>query len=338
MREIKLDENKNPYLPNKKLLKKLRSEMFEIITQYPDIDNSKNLEKIASLVGIEKDNICITNGSMSAFDFLTKQFNDVVYGEMLPTFWGFKYYLYLNEYKKYFSSEFGKSYAGNLKKLQNLAIKCNVVYLCNRNNPTLDYFEKEDLLDLVTTHANCHFIIDETLLTYENDFLQKSLFREACTLPNLTVVTSLSKFFGVAGLRIGTVISNKKTIQEISKFVSPYSTSKLAQKTLGYILDNTCEICQIKNKIFDNYQYLCENIDRKYVTKIVNDNSCFIMISLADKIDLKQLQQIMQKNKIALRYSFELINLKGNWLRLSAGTKKQYHSFISVFNRFSKGV
>lgn len=335
MKAIKLDENKNPFLPNKQMLN-FFSKNKHLISEYPSITNAPIEIQISQTFGIDKDNVMFGNGSMDIFGKLVDEFKDITYGIVSPSFWGFKHFLYLNNYKNWECLDFTNNNKVDLNNLNKLASICNVIYICNTNNPTLQYFSKTSLLNIIKNNPKCHFVIDETLLTFEN-FYAKSLYKHCKQLNNLSVVISMSKIFGIAGLRVGILFSNKTLISKLRAKETPFITNSFTEKFIIQFLPMFNNLNKIRSKIYDNFKYLENRLYNKHITLIKNTNSSFINIFTDDTIDLQDLKLYFEKYNIFVRYSFELVGVSSNFLRVSSGTKAQYKKFIYYFNKYCRG-
>lgn len=336
MKQLKLDENKNPFLPNKQMLNFFRNKTH-IISDYPSINNELIETQISQTFAIDKSYTMFGNGSMDLFNKLVNSFGDVSYGIIAPSFWGFKHFLYLNNYKKWNHLQLTDNNEIDLDNLNKLSKKCSVIYLCNTNNPTLQYFNKKSLINIIQKNPNCHFIIDETLLTFE-DFYSKSLFQYCKKYNNLTIVISMSKIFGIAGLRMGILFSNENLITKLKLTQIPFVTNNLTEKFAIEFLPYFNKLDKIKTKIYDNFKYLEKNVYKKYIISIKNINSSFVNIFIDYKIDLHKLKDYLDSYHILIRYSFELDGTYANFIRISAGTKKQYKKFIFYFNKYFRGI
>lgn len=94
---------------------------------------------------------------------------------------------------------------------------------------------------------------------------------------------------------------------------------------------------KITNKIHNNYNYFLNKLNKKFYHKYINNNSAFLLIFTNKQIDLQKLKIFLEKKQIYLRYSFELVDTKDNFIRISAGTKSQYRKLIKMINLFLKG-
>lgn len=334
MKEIKLDENRNPYYPSKKMRKSLLKTLKKV-SDYPEI-LPKSLERSAEKIfKINQENIIFGNGSMELFNNLVNHFGNTSYGLLKPTFWGFRHFLYLKNYNTVSEVKLTKNYNENLNILESLSSNVNVLYLCNPNNPTLTYLNKTDLIRIIKNHPNCYFIIDETLLTYEN-FYNLSIYSYVQKLPNVIVVISLSKIFGIAGLRCGLMFANKCLCNFIKLKQIPFSTNIITETFFKNNIYEFNNLTKIQSKIYSNYRFLIKNLPLNFYKSIVNRNSCFILIYTSKNINLRQLKIFLETKNIYLRYSFELQDVKEDFIRVSAGMKCQYRILIKYIRSFMK--
>ncbi len=317
MREIKLDENKNPYL-HSKLLRKSLSKAIKSISNYPEILPKSIIQTASRVFDINEDAIVFGNGSMDLFGKIINHFGNKNYGIFKPTFWGFKHFLYLYNFKNYKEVEFSNSYSKNIQLLKSLSLNTKVLYLCNPNNPTLFYFKKEDLIKIIKNNPNCHYVIDETLLTFEN-FPKLSLYKYVQKFTNMSVVISLSKIFGIAGLRCGIMFTNPSLAKILKSKQFPFGINIITESFIKNNLYEFNNLSKVKAKIYTNYNYLIANPPKNFYNKIINRNSSFILIYTNKSIDIQKLKNFLDKNKIFLRYSFELNNVSDNFIRVSAG-------------------
>ena len=334
MKAIKLDENKNPYLPTRKMKITLLKSIKEV-SDYPEMLPESLEQTSGNVFEINPENIVFGNGSMEIFGNLVEFFGNTSYGLLTPTFWGFKHFLYLLNFRNILEFELSDKYSINLNNLKLMASKVSVIYLCNPNNPTLTYFNKSDLIKIIRNNPNCYFIIDETILTYEN-FKSLTLSHHVNELSNLIVVISLSKILGVAGLRCGLLFANNNVCKYLKSKHIPFSTNTITQsffKNNIYLFNN---LTKIKSKIYTNYKFLINNLPKDFHINIMNRNSCFILIYTSEIIDLHLLKEFLEKKNIYIRYSFELKNSKDNFIRVSAGKRSQYRKLIKYIELFMK--
>lgn len=190
---IILCNNLNPYLPDKKMEFKLASNI-KLLKTYPTATSNKVNRVISDKLNVPIEMTIVTNGSTEAFDYLLRIPNVKKVGIFTPTFWGYesackrnncdviKMPLKDNRYYEY-------------EKISELSKNVDMIFLCNPNNPTLDTLNRKKLLEIIKKNQNCHFVIDETELVFNADYSERTLINETINNINLSVITSVSKFF-----------------------------------------------------------------------------------------------------------------------------------------------
>lgn len=107
----------------------------------------------------------------------------------------------------------------------------DTVFLCNPNNPTGQLVPHAGLLGLCKQHPGVRFIIDESYLP----FAEEDQGMSACGLDNVIVLWSVSKIFGMPGLRAGFLVANQPVIDRFRRYMQPWCVNSLAQEAVAYI-------------------------------------------------------------------------------------------------------
>ena len=154
---IDLSKNQNPYYPTKKIYRKLKKEV-KSIKFYAEDYVKISLPKTFGNRRITERNFLITNGTMEAMDLILFAKKKKKIGFMQPTFWGIKTAANRNSYE-IIEEHFEENMEYNAMKIDELAKKVDLVYLCNDNNPTLSYLDNKELYKLIKDNKNCSFII-----------------------------------------------------------------------------------------------------------------------------------------------------------------------------------
>lgn len=334
MKKINYAENRNVYMPSRKMKKQLLK-AYKYVCEYPDYKNTVVNESISQYFGIDINNLTVTNGSLEGINLLLNCLNKKQATLFQPTFWGYQDALDRYDYK--INNELldeHKNY--NITKLDLSSKKSEIIIICNPNNPTLSYVKKNELLNIIKANQDCHFIIDETMLIFDKEFETKTLVRETLKNDNLSVVISFSKFLGIAGLRTGCVFSNEKVITKIKNQSIPYSLGIISQNILPLALSDKQFLDKSRINIERNRTYLCKSLE-KLGCKIIDGNTNFILVELPENIDSNRAAELLEEKYLIVRNIKESYPLlEGNWLRISLQTPKNNKLLIRKLKKIIK--
>ena len=335
--KIDFSENRNIFMPNEEMKKCLLNALKKVF-EYPNYKNTKINNAISNYFEVAFDNVSMTNGSMEAINLLVKVLEKNEATLFKPTFWGYEDALMRYEYSiNSIPLDYKLKYNVNNIKLQ--AQTSDVIFICNPNNPTLDYIDKSVLIEIIKQNPNCHFIIDETMIIFDKDFFNKSLVKYVSNINNLSVIISFSKFLGIAGLRTGAVFSNENLIKKIKKQMVPYSLGIIQQVLVPCAFSNKDYLDKTRKLIKINKDELCENL-RNIGLNIVDANTNFILVQLPFGIDSNNVTQfLMENNMIVRNIKGSYSELTGDWLRISINTKNNNDLLVKKLKKiiyFSK--
>ena len=202
----------NPYFPPKTMLDKIKQEMPILLTSYPSGLNMQNMNA-ERIFKVNQENILVGNGAAELINALGLTLTGKV-AVGLPTF---------NEYVRCFRNcELVKidnsqwDYSHNLQYLKEITREVDTLMIVNPDNPsgyTLSKEEIEELLDEANKNS-CKIVIDESFIDFANSDKRYSLLSNEILsrFTNLIVVKSISKSYGVPGLRLGILASSDKIL------------------------------------------------------------------------------------------------------------------------------
>lgn len=318
--KIDFSENRNIFMPNNKMKKCLLKALKKVF-EYPDYKNTEVNGAIVDYFDVAYNNVSVTNGSMEAINLLTKVLNKNNATLFKPTFWGYEDALIRYGYNVS-SIPLDCELKYNINDIKVQAQRSEIMFICNPNNPTLDSIDKNLLIDIIKNNPNCHFIVDETMLIFDKEFVNKSISKYVGIVDNLSVIMSFSKFLGIAGLRTGAVFSNKVLIERIKKQMVPYSFGIIQQELLPCAFSDKDYLDKTRELIRLNKDDLCK-ILKNIGCYIIDGDTNFILVKLPFGVDANVVTQILLENNIIVRNIKDSYpELKGDWIRISINTKK----------------
>ncbi|MFA7502817.1 MAG: histidinol-phosphate transaminase [Anaerovoracaceae bacterium] len=226
--EIKLDANEGKNLLLETVFPEgiLLDRAFEL-NLYPDSMARELRAKIGEYIGYPWENIVIGNGSNELLETILKTFLEPggVVMSFEPTFHMYKVFTQIYG-GKFVGVPSEDDYSLNYDKLiaQAQELKPQVVFISNPNNPSGYLSPRDELIKLIES-VDCAIVIDEAYF----EFCDETIIDQINYYDNLIVLRTLSKAFGLAGLRIGYLVANEKLAQIIDGIRTPYNTGYLSQ-------------------------------------------------------------------------------------------------------------
>lgn len=240
----------NPYFPPEKMQEEMKAYFYDLLSQYPSGLNTQNL-LAGKMFGVEPENILVGNGAAEIIRGIGNVLRGT-FGMVFPTF---------NEYPESISYdrivEFipnNDSFSYDLNDLKNLADKSDNLILINPDNPSGHFNDKNSIIELIEYMKNNgkNIIVDESFVDFAQDGDQHTLIDQSVLdmYPNLVIIKSISKSYGVPGIRLGVIVSsNLKLLKEFRKEVSIWNINSFGE----YFL-------QIIGKYKKDYQLACSLI------------------------------------------------------------------------------
>lgn len=289
--KVKLDANEGcNYMLNSQLnLDNFKPQL------YPDSDAKLLRENMAEYYGCKMDNILVGNGSSELLLTTINAFCHINEKVMTfqPSFSMYPIYCKLSNLENITiksEDDYGFGVDNIIKKYEES--KPKVLIICNPNNPTGSYLEKKQIKKILDKTKDSIVIIDEAYI----EFGGESSVDLINNYENLIVMRTLSKAFGLAGLRIGALISNEKMIEQLWKVKLPYNLNSASQF--------------IANQVFKNLEIINQHIkliieERKRVTDLLKELEFKVYPSMTNfimiKSEIKDLAEKLEKKQVLIR-------------------------------------
>lgn len=319
--KIKLDANEGKNI----LLQDIYKEGIKFnedfnLNFYPDNDAYLLKQEIKKYLNVDTSNIIAGNGSSEMIELVIKTFVDK--GEIvlssIPTFSMYSIYsqIYSAEFIGVKSNEdFGVDIDKLIKKAKETNPK--VIFICNPNNPTGNLINKNDIKKLLK-NTNGLVVVDEAYM----EFAEGSMVDEISNYENLIVLRTLSKALGLAGIRLGYMISNQKIINIINNVKSPYNLNSISQYIGVKALENKDKIFEYVKEVKNEREFLYKELNEMKI-KAYKSYANFIFF----KSDINNLYEKLVKDGILIRkFSDEL----EGYYRVSIGDKNENRMFIKI--------
>jgi histidinol-phosphate aminotransferase len=203
-----------------------------------------------------------------------------------------------------------------------------LIFICSPNNPSGNLIQSEDI-EFILDHFNGIVIIDEAYV----DFCPEATFATKLNqYPNLIISQTLSKAWGLAGIRLGIALMNEPLLQFYNKVKAPYNISSANQKIALEALSNTTEFeLNLKQILIEKAKMIQELQTIKIVKKMYASDANFLLVEVdnANEVYARLIEQ-----KIIIRNRNTVVP---NCVRITIGTSEENKKLVSALKILSNG-
>lgn len=308
---IFLDANENPYENG--------------VNRYPDPLQRSLKEELASIKNVSTDQILLGNGSDEVLDLIFRAFCEPNKDRVItlpPTYGMYQVLAELNAVKVE-QIPLTKEFLIDFEKVLNSLSDQKLLFICSPNNPSGNLIQRE-AVEAVLESFKGIVIIDEAYIDFtESD----SWISKLDAYPNLIITQTLSKAYGMAGIRLGMLFASKEIVQVLNKIKPPYNVNELTQQSALKRLKATNEVQAEVKTIIANRRELIQALEGvSFVEYIYPSDANFVLV----KVDqaTKRYNQLLERGIVVRNRSTQLHC--ENTLRFTVGTTQENNQLISV--------
>lgn len=307
-----LDANENPYNSG--------------VNRYPDPQQASVKSILARQHKVNPNQMLLGNGSDEVLDLIFRAFCEPKIDNVItlpPTYGMYGVLANINAVENrevLLSTDFQPQIEKIFKAIDD---NTKMIFLCSPNNPTGNSFSEESVTTLLE-HFNGLIVIDEAYI----DFSEKeSWLKKIDQYPNLIITQTLSKAYGLAGIRLGICYASAEIISVLNKIKPPYNVNELTQKRALERLDNTKAINHEIESIIEQREKLLKVLDEvSFVEKIYPTEANFVLIKVDDAN--KRYDELIARGIVIRNRTTQ--PLCENTLRLTIGTEEENKKLIEA--------
>jgi histidinol-phosphate aminotransferase len=298
--------------------------------RYPDPLQYKVKKRLSDIKGVPPRNIFLGNGSDEAIDILFRSFcNPGVDNVILvpPTYGMYQVSANINdvEARKVLLTE---EYQLNLEGIAEVINKhTKLIFICSPNNPTGNSINRDDIETLLA-NFNGLVVIDEAYINFSR---QKTFIQELTEYANLVVLQTLSKAWGLAGLRIGMAFASEEIIEVMNKVKPPYNINEASQELALKALDNVEQVNGWIKETLAQRDKLVLNLKHfDFVLDIYPSDANFILVKMTDP---KAIYSFLVDKGIIVRDRSK-VDLCEGCLRITVGTPAENDILLETLQQY----
>lgn len=330
----------NPYYPPQEMLDEMQYSFKDLLTNYPSGQKIQAMNA-GRLLGVNQDYLIVGNGAAEAIKTLGANLSGNMYNAKTV----------FNEYNRCFKNcnintydESTNGFEFNIEEILNNIKNNDIICIVNPDNPTGAFIKYEDIIKIIEkcNKENKILIFDESFIDFADSNIRYTLLNNETLekYPNLIVVKSISKSYGVPGLRLGVLATSNKDILEVLKNdVQVWNINSFAE----YFLQ-----IAPKSKYKKIYNFACNKIAEeraRFITalrdldiaEVYDSQANYILMDFKDnnstELTIKLLEENIFIKDLRTKSSFE----GTNYIRIAVKSKEENNLFLSALQKALKG-
>lgn len=308
-----LDANENP---------------FGRFNRYPDPYQSVLKEKISAFHGVATPNIFLSNGSDEAIDLIYRIFCDPGKSKALtfiPTYGMYEVSAAINDVQlltQPLDEDFQLNKQNVLPLFENPLLR--VIFVCSPNNPTGNTID--DIAFLLENFSGI-VVVDEAYIDFST---KPSWLKKLALYPNLIVLQTFSKAWGLAAARVGMAFAHENIIALFNKVKPPYNISSFNQKVAIAALSKTSTYHQRLNTILRGRTLLLKNFRTlPLIKRVYPTDANFVLINVEDATTC---YNYLIKEKVVVRNRSSIVK---DCLRITIGTQRENNILFRTLKKYA---
>ena len=315
---IKVASNENPLKPSPLAVKAMQEAVVQSHL-YPDGNSFYLKNKLAEKLGVESSNLIFGNGSNEIIEFvshvLLKPGDEVVVSQYCFAIYPLIAMMMGATVNAVPAVAYGHDLPSMLKAINS---STRIIWIANPNNPTGTLSSSDNVRMLVEqVPSDVLIVIDEAYFEFLSDPVDLLPIIKSGDMPNLLLMRTFSKIYGLAGLRIGYGIGHPDFISALEKIRQPFNVNLVAQAGAIAALDDESHLDSTRRNNVEGlnfFESICDELNIEFVPSYAN----FMMMRVGDG---QSVFESLQKCGVIVR-PMEGYGLK-EWIRISVGTKDE---------------
>ena len=319
--EIYLDANENPF----------GSPAGDAFHRYPDPYQLALKEKISGIKGLPVSQIFLGNGSDEPIDLLIRAFcrpgaDSIII--MPPTYGMYGVSAGTNDVaikQVPLNADYQMDPDAVLEAVD---MNTKIIFICSPNNPTGNSMDLQSI-KTVTERFDGLVVVDEAYIDFAD---RQSLTGSLGENPNLVVLQTLSKAWGMAALRIGMAFASEEIIRVFNKIKPPYNISTAAQALALEALSKEDMKNDAVKRILEQRKWLCDALDTfPWIKRVFPSDANFLLVK-AD--NARKVYEFLVEKKIIIRDRSNVQYCEGS-LRITVGTEQENKILVETLRTFN---
>lgn len=332
----------NPLGPSPKAFEAMR-DGFGRLTYYPDSNSTVLREAIAcNHGGLDKRNVIVGNGSTELIYLFSEAFLNTGDIALVPS-------PSFGEYESAIRKAGGKpkfiplnsEFQVEAEVFKRRMRGAKVVYLCNPNNPTGMLIKQSSLREIVEAALaeDVLVFLDEDFIEFVDDEKGQSLVGDLGRFPNLFILRTFTKFYGLTGLRVGFGLADAGIIDILGRVKMPWSVNSLGQAATAAALGDEAHNAKTRIVIKAERKFLLSELAKLKGFRVYPaDANYFFLDVRGSGFSAAQLREQMLKEGILVRDCSSFHGIDGFYVRVAVRLREENERLLAAFRKVLSGV
>jgi len=302
------------------------------LNRYPDPMQLQVKEKLSKIKGLPMQNIFLGNGSDEAIDILFRAFCNPAKDNIIvcpPTYGMYEVSANINDVAVKKIPLTKDEFQLDLDSILNaIDSQTKLIFICCPNNPTGNAVAWSSIKTILEKFDGI-VILDEAYINFAS---YRSLIPELLNYPNLVILQTLSKAWGLAGLRVGMAFASEPIIDLFNKIKPPYNINVVSQQIALDALNNIDKVNNWIKEIVTERKNLKAEIEKlHFVLKVYPSEANFLLVKT---VDANKIYHYLESKEIIVR-NRNSVTLCEGCIRITIGTKDENKSLINVLKQYN---
>lgn len=308
------------------------NEQHELLNRYPDPVQARLKQRVSEIKGLPVEHIFTGNGSDEAIDVLIRIFCEPGFDNIItlpPTYGMYSVAAAINNVKVK-EVPLDADFQMDIQAIADAVDEyTKIIFICSPNNPSGNSITRQDI-EIILNNFDGIVVVDEAYINYAR---QKTLSLQLADHPNLVVLQTLSKAWGLAALRLGLAFAGKEIIQLMNNVKYPYNINIATQELALQGLQNIEKVNAWTRECIEQRDWLEKELGQlPYTQKVYPSDANFLLVKMTGANDIfKYLQQkgIIVRNRSSVQGCADC-------LRITVGTTEENTVLIETLKAYKK--
>lgn len=330
----------NPYFPTPEMFDELSANLESVLKFYPS-DSGTIAGHLARVLGLNPATIAMSNGSTELITWMDHLWITESMAVPVPTFgrWtdqsmetGKRVDMFLLREEDGFALDVD-AYVRFIR-----ARGSRVAVVCNPNNPDGGYLPRREVLRLLDELSDLDLVVvDESFIDFMDAELDGSVARDAVIRPNVVVLKSLGKNFGLHGIRFGYLVANPALARRMAAVLPKWNLNSLAETVVFMLRDHEAAYRDSLVQLAEDRYRMAVELGRLSMLQVYPSQANFFLVKLADGLDGTELRDyLLAEHRVFVRECGNKLGMTSQYLRLVVRPEPDVQRLVTGLRRFAQ--